>query len=276
MTTLAPQLPQHTQGSAAEPGGAAVPPGIRLVPLPPQYREKMERAAAARAVVTDAAATTSSEGPDIRVLAGFFDRTYRQHCQSVLWGVLIALLSVAPLLFWLGSIVSAAQGDDSAFWLSSVVLALCLGACVRLFSLPQSLRRTADLLIASDSPHAIGPLLDIFYSGGSALRDDAAKAPLTRLLARLPEEMGAADAREVLREPHRAVLRQTLTAPLNSYNADDRFKYDPAYLLAALRALEHVGDGAALPEVERLAEESVHPEVRSAAHHTFTRLRGLD
>jgi len=260
------EMPLPGGGSAAAPGSDTL---IRLLPLPPQQRQQMEGRSAATAT-----------GPDVRALADFFDRTYRSYCQSVLWGIFVSLLTAGPLLFWCGTLAEAAAGTgaEGAFWFASILLALCIGSCIRLFSIPPVLRRAADLLIAADSVHAVGPLLDIFYSGGASLRDDAAKVPLVRNLRRLSGEMSACEAADILKEPYRQVLRQTLTASLNGYSGglEERFKYDPAYLRAALDVIAHIGDTASAPEVERLAEESRDPEVRDAARDCLRHLRVWD
>jgi hypothetical protein len=101
------------------------------------------------------------------------------------------------------------------------------------------MKNIASELVNAEDLRIVGPLAEmvVFQSGGGA--SAMASYLLTRLLPRLQ----ASDA-GLLNANQRACLYRSLTTVTNN----------PDYLIAALKALEQIGDGEALPAVERLAE----------------------
>jgi hypothetical protein len=129
----------------------------------------------------------------------------------------------------------------------TVTLTLSLRGQFRLKSMMNELAEAGDLRI-------IGPLIDIVPIMDSGSTNAMAALLLTRLLPQLK----SSDA-TLLTDAQRANLGRALARNLT--NAD--------FLVAALKALEQIGDGSALPVVESLASgklKSVAPQrVRQAA-----------
>jgi len=112
----------------------------------------------------------------------------------------------------------------------SLTLGLSFYGMVRLKAMMNELANAGDLRV-------IGPLVEI-----AAIQDGSANAMAALLLARLLPRLRATDA-ALLNGRQRAALGRTLTS--NTKNPD--------FLVAALKALEQVGDGALLTVVEGLA-----------------------
>lgn len=124
----------------------------------------------------------------------------------------------SPLLLWvaLGSL--------------GTTLTFSFGGLFRLKAMMNELANAGDLRV-------VGPLLEI-----AVLQDSGANAMAALLLTRLLPRLRASDA-TLLTDGQRAALGRTLTHHTGN----------PDFLLAALKALEQVGDGSALSVVESLA-----------------------
>jgi len=129
---------------------------------------------------------------------------------------------------------------------------------------PRLLKQAAPMLARLEDVRLVGLLVEILEFGGTEV-GQAAQKTLTVLLPRL--QAGDAD---LLSEAQRAILYRRLAA---------RDEESENFRLAILQALERVGDGKALPVVERLAAEETdwssqrtsllaleerHPSVRQA------------
>ncbi len=111
-----------------------------------------------------------------------------------------------------------------------LTLSLSFRGLLRLKGLMKELANVSDLRIA-------GPLLEIL-----ALEDGTAKSMAALLLSGLLPRFRASDAKILTDAQHNALLR-TLT----------RNDGSPDFFVAALKALEQIGDARALPVVESLA-----------------------
>ncbi len=103
------------------------------------------------------------------------------------------------------------------------------------------LKAMMNELAGADDLRVVGPLLEI-----ASIEDGHANTMAAHLLTRLLPRLKASDT-SLLTESQHAALGRTLTR--NVKNAD--------FLIAALAALEQVGDGRALPVVESLASGRV-------------------
>jgi hypothetical protein len=145
--------------------------------------------------------------------------------------------ATALLNLWL---VFAAHGQTSSFSLPGQIALGCLALTMGLaFHGLYRMKNIASELVNAEDLRIVGPLAEmvVFQSGGGA------SAIATYLLTRLLPRLQASDA-DLLNTNQRACLYRSLTTVTN--NSD--------YLIAALKALEQIGDGEALPFVERLAE----------------------
>lgn len=100
--------------------------------------------------------------------------------------------------------------------------------------------QTASGMMFFDDPRAVGPLIEVLPLDNQIVVADAEKA-LTRLLSRLQ----ASDA-DLLTAAQRDCLYRRLKIQDIEKSAE--------FMIAALRALEQIGDAKALPSVEALAE----------------------
>lgn len=176
----------------------------------------------------------------IDALIAIFERERRQKRRRLLplsafyYGLMIAILLFTRI------------GWDpvSPFGLAVLLAALSLTT--------ERQKQAARWLSEVDDVRAVGPLLDVFDKEDFTSKPYARSA-LTRLLPKLKSS-----DRALLTDEQRASLFRTLGA---SHDAD--------YQLAALKALEQVGDGRAADTVRKLASSEElkmqHPEVYQAA-----------
>jgi hypothetical protein len=118
--------------------------------------------------------------------------------------------------------------------------------------------KTAGEIAKSGDVRMVGPLVEAYSALSLSQENRPVREALTVLLPRLQ----ASDAR-VLTEEHRQILNRVLGSGIPSYSREKN-----RLVLAILKAYEQVGDGSALPFVERLASgrsAGVSREVREAA-----------
>ena len=125
------------------------------------------------------------------------------------------------------------------------------------------LGKTAQKMTQLDDPRAIGPLLAALY-----LNDPDVVGPAENALLRLLPRLQASDAKSIT-EAQRECLYQRLTID------DARSKSE--FLIAALQAVEQIGDAKAVPYVEALAASTYRSmgarRVREAAIHCLPFLK---
>jgi hypothetical protein len=140
------------------------------------------------------------------------------------------------------SFVLAVQLVDEGYWYAALPVALIGVWATRLHRLTLTMRhrRIASELAALDDVSAVGSLADALVWPDATLRMGA-MAALTRLLPR----MRASDASNLT-----GTSRERLYGMLNQETA----RAHPDFVLSLLKALEQVGDLAALGPVERLAQ----------------------
>lgn len=133
------------------------------------------------------------------------------------------------------------QGNTPLLGVAIGSMALTLTATFRglfrLKAMMNELANTGDLRV-------VGPLIEI-----AALQEGSGAGTATLLLARLLPRLKASDA-TLLTEEQQEALGQSLL----------RHTGNPGYLIAALAALEQIGDGRALPTVEVLAAGRIKTE----------------
>lgn len=122
---------------------------------------------------------------------------------------------------------------------SSLVMAAgILGIVLVLFSVTRSHKDVARLLARFDDKRAVGPLAEALDMDNQSLRQEAERA-----LIRLLPQLQASDA-GLLNDDQRACLYRALAGRKTELT------------LAILKALEQIGDGKALPVVERLRDSA--------------------
>ncbi|HZT42833.1 MAG TPA: hypothetical protein VFA07_11765 [Chthonomonadaceae bacterium] len=152
-------------------------------------------------------------------------------------------------------------GDTT--WMLGTTLGY-VACCLLLGSLAQATRRERSatrLLRRVDDVRAIAPLLE-------ALRfppREVTQTVLIRLLRRL-----RADDRDLLDGPPRSHLHGALKQAARRLFGPC---FSIGYIVAVLKALEQIGDAAALPYVEFLAFSARQPDIRIAAQECLPFLR---
>jgi hypothetical protein len=193
-----------------------------------------------------------------------------------------AELATAPLVLHIVSVGTADRANRTILeWAGSCLLfaAISLAYTWRgKRELDQAITDVADITTCD----AIGPLVDmvVFYDphhafitlGSDYRAYQAAVQALTHLLPRLTAE----DSSQLS-----AKQRQNLPRVLQ-YVANPRStrRYNIPFALAILKALEEIGDGVAIPSIQRLAKMKPRTEeqrlLREAAEMCLSRLRERD
>jgi hypothetical protein len=161
-------------------------------------------------------------------------------------GFLIASwVFIVPYTAYMACVYFFGQGGDWHLGLLWTFLALCATQLHRL-ALSNKQSEAAKQLAQTDDIRAVGPLTEALEWPDASIQRTAADG-LTRLLPRLT----ASDA-NLLNSKHRVTLYKLLR--MRNAGANERL------LLSILRALQQVGDEAAIPVVERLSNAHAYTQ----------------
>ena len=170
-------------------------------------------------------------------------RFYKSRYRHCVVGLSVALFS--GYLTVLLSRVATLDGAFLTFCAAILFMSSVLFFCVEVFSGRRVQTDIAEMM-TQGGVQAVGPLLDLSRIPGRA----AGRLPVYGALTHLLPLMKASDA-PLLNAGQRAALNRLLTG------AGFALRHGPSrleFVLAALKALEQIGDSSSIPTVQRLAE----------------------